>query len=248
MDGNHITCMPLPKILRTLTQVFLTVPCPLCQRSASSSPLCNGCYQQLLACQWLNCRSENAARSSANQLAGSGKNTLSVCSWGKYQNALKQTLTLLKYGNQAELGFWLGCLLGQYWQSNKAKYYGQPVAAIPIPLHNQRLRQRGYNQAALIAQGFCRVTRISLAEYGLVRVRATEAMHRLGETERKINLTGAFRLGGQLPSIRCSILLIDDIYTTGATANMAALPLRQAGYNVIGIATVAQAVLSSHLL
>ncbi|MGD1951205.1 MAG: ComF family protein [Leptolyngbyaceae cyanobacterium] len=161
-----------------------------------------------------------------------------------YQNVLKQTLTSLKYGNQAELGLWLGYLLGQWWQSNQAGHY-QELVVVPIPLHKQRLQQRGYNQAALIAKGFCRATRSPLAEHSLVRVRATDAMHRLGANERIINLAGAFQLGNRLPPIRCSILLIDDIYTTGTTGNIAASLLRQAGYTVIGIATVAQAVLSS---
>ena len=116
---------------------------------------------------------------------------------------------------------------------------------MPIPLHKQRLQQRGYNQAALIAQGFCRATRTTLAEHSLVRVRATDAMHCLGANERTINLADAFQLGERLPPIRHSILLVDDIYTTGTTGNAAALLLRQAGYTVIGIATVAQAVLSS---
>ncbi|MEM1251286.1 MAG: ComF family protein [Cyanobacteria bacterium P01_H01_bin.21] len=161
-----------------------------------------------------------------------------------YQNVLKQTLILLKYGNQAELGFWLGYLLGQWWQSSKAGYC-QRFVVVPIPLHKQRLQQRGYNQAALIAKGFCRTTRMTLAEHSLVRVRATDAMHCLGANERTINLAGAFQLGNRLPPIRCPILLIDDIYTTGTTGNVAALLLKQAGYTVIGIATVAQAVLSS---
>ena len=234
--------MPIPNVIQTLTQGFLTNPCPLCQRSASSLPLCKSCYHQLLACQWPHSRCPQKLKQSANK--STTPRELSIFSWGRYQAVLKQTLTLLKYGNQAELGIWLGHLLGQWWQANKPTIDKQ-VTAVPIPLHEQRLQKRGYNQAALIAKGFCRVTRMPLYEKGLIRIRATDAMHALRANERQTNLAGAFQLGNSVPSKRQSVLLVDDIYTTGATGKAAAAKLQQAGYRVIGIATVARAVLLS---
>ncbi len=222
--------MSLTSILRPLTQIFLAAACPLCQRPAAPV-LCNGCYRQIMVCQWQD-------------------STLPVFSWGKYSGALKQSLTLLKYGNQAELGIWLGYQLGQHWRIrglHKTSY--QPVV-VPIPLHQQRLEERGYNQAALIAKGFCRVTRLPLLARGLVRIKATDAMHRLGNKERQANLTGAFQIGQELTRSSYKskpILLIDDIYTTGTTYNTANSTLVQTGYSILGIATVARAVLSSPL-
>lgn len=232
--------MSLAKALQQLTQVFLQTSCPLCQRAASSLPLCDSCYRQLLACQWSNSDQDFEIHT----LSGSSHRP--VFAWGKYQGVLKQALSSLKYGCQTDLGFWLGCQLGQYWQSSKLQtIYRQRPVVVPIPLHSQRLKQRGYNQAALIAKGFCRVTRQPFAEHGLRRIRATDAMYRLGLKERQNNLAGAFQLGKGLPSTSRPILLIDDIHTTGTTGNTAARPLIQAGYTVIGLATVAQAVLLS---
>ncbi|MBE9065091.1 ComF family protein [Leptolyngbya cf. ectocarpi LEGE 11479] len=203
--------------------------------------MCADCHRQLLACQWT--ESTRGSALSAGNLTLSD-NVLPVSSWGVYRGVLKQTLALLKYGQQANLGIWLGYQLGKHWQTSRFSHPQNPVV-VPIPLHTTRLKQRGYNQAALIAQGFCRVTGFSLAEHALVRTKATNAMHSLGVHERQANLTGAFQLGTKLPSRFRPILFIDDIYTTGTTAHAAVLPLAEAGYSISGITTVARAVFAS---
>jgi ComF family protein len=185
-----------------------------------------------------------------SRLSLTDANALSVFSWGKYAGVLKHALAFLKYGKQAELGIWLGCQLGQQWRVSGLPMTGCRPIVVPIPLHRQRLSQRGYNQAALIAQGFCRVTRLPLVEHGLIRIKATDAMHSLGKNERQANLAGAFKLSKDLsnPLYKSrSIVLIDDIYTTGATCHTAALSLVQAGYSIAGVATVARSILSSPL-
>lgn len=234
--------MALPRALRHLTQVFLKTPCAICQRSASNV-LCSECYQQLLSCQWLDSTQKHIA--TPGTLALSTEAEMPVFPWGQYRGLLKQALAQLKYGDYAELGVWLGVQLGQSWCNSKHDngHHPQPVV-VPIPLHDQRLKQRGYNQAALIARGFCRVTGFSLAEHGLIRTKATAAMHSLGIYERRKNVTAAFQLGKALPTSR-PILLIDDIYTTGTTADAATSPLVNAGYTIIGIATVARPAFST---
>ena len=238
--------MHLSRSLRRLTKVFLTVPCPLCQRPASPV-LCTDCYRQIQTCRWPSAtRGKTTQNTSAPTLTLHDDSALSVLAWGRYQGVLKQVLALLKYGDQTDIGLWLGHLLGQYWQTSQRRTaYRQLPVVVPIPLHEERRQQRGYNQAALIAAGFCRVTGLSLVEHGLVRIKATEAMYGLGVNARQTNLADAFRLGTGLPSKARQILLIDDIYTTRTTAQAAIIPLIQAGYTVTGIATVARAVIVS---
>ncbi|MEM8807369.1 MAG: hypothetical protein AAGF01_15210, partial [Cyanobacteria bacterium P01_G01_bin.38] len=99
--------------------------------------------------------------------------------------------------------------------------------------------------AELIAQGFCRITGLPCLGQGLLRVKATEAQHQFGLATRQSNLRSAFRLGPDwtLDRMSSAVLLVDDIYTTGATAQAAATELQQSGLKVLGMATVARAIL-----
>ena len=113
--------------------------------------------------------------------------------------------------------------------------------SVPIPLHPNRCKQRGFNQAEIIAKGFCQLTGYKLYSSGLKRIRDTQQMFGLNPAERQNNVKNAFILGkdlAQLPS-SSSILLIDDIYTTGTTAREAAKVLQANGITVLGIAAIA---------
>lgn len=223
--------------LSQLTRLFLATSCPLCDRS-TGEVLCTTCTHQIV-------KFHTAKATASPRHFSHTDNTLTVLAWGPYHGLLRQALTLLKYGGQAELGVWLGFQLGNYWLTRHTLRSWQQALVVPIPLHRERRLQRGYNQAELIAKGFCRATGLSFAPYGLIRTKSTCAMHSLGVKERKTNLNGAFQLGTKLSSTSRPILLIDDIYTTGSTALAATSVLEKADYTVLGIATVARALFDS---
>jgi predicted amidophosphoribosyltransferase len=107
-------------------------------------------------------------------------------------------------------------------------------------MHPKKQKQRGFNQAALIAEGFCNVTGYKLKVNGLERIKETEAQFSLSAVQRQENLANAFILGKDLrrhPNI--PILLLDDIYTTGATVKAAVQTLEQHQITVLGVAAVA---------
>lgn len=110
-------------------------------------------------------------------------------------------------------------------------------------MHADKQRQRGFNQAELLARSFCQVTGLPLLAQGLVRNRTTEAQFHLSRSDREQNLANAFQIGKDLlhrpPG--CSVLLLDDIYTTGATARAAAQALHQRQISVYGMVAVAKA-------
>ena len=119
----------------------------------------------------------------------------------------------------------MGQLLGQYVES-------QPVAVdvlVPVPLHSRRLRERGYNQSALLAAEVGKRNGLPVVTDSLVRLRHTKAQVKTaGAEERQRNLAGAFgcrnaKLGGR------RVLVVDDVCTTGATLNSCAIALRAAG-------------------
>ncbi|MEO1400204.1 MAG: ComF family protein [Cyanobacteria bacterium J06635_1] len=222
-----------------LLEGFLKPSCSLCQRPAARSAFCVDCDQQIQSCRW----AHHDYRVPT---------PLPVIAWGTYSGPLKRALHQLKYQNCPEIAAPLGTDLGRLWQqawSQKTalqrQVQGRQIVVVPIPLHPERLSQRGYNQAELIAQGFCRLTGLPCLGRGLLRVRATEAQHQFGLTTRQSNLRSAFRLGPDwtLDRMSSAVLLIDDIYTTGATAQAAATELQQSGLKVLGMATVARAIL-----
>jgi ComF family protein len=156
--------------------------------------------------------------------------------WGNYQGALKRTIAACKYQNHPELATHLGNLLGMAWLQC---YPGQQqLRVIPIPLHVDKQRERGFNQAALIAQGFCRQTRFAL-DASLHRIKSTQAQFQLSPSDRQRNLQDAFQLAPHHKLTGQLVLLIDDIYTTGATISAASQVLQASSVQVFGVAVAA---------
>ncbi|WP_206861869.1 ComF family protein [Lysobacter changpingensis] len=110
----------------------------------------------------------------------------------------------------------------------------RPCALVPIPLHRDRLRRRGYDQALELARPLSRRLDVPLRDDLLRRVRATSAQSRLDAGARRRNLRGAFevRAGPELPA---HVALVDDVMTTGATARSAAMALLRAGVRRVDV-------------
>ena len=122
------------------------------------------------------------------------------------------------------------------------------LVVVPIPLHASKQKQRGYNQAALIAQSFCQATGLKLKQNGLERVRETKAQFGLSASERENNLAEAFAVGSELRHrhLDTPVLLVDDIYTTGATAKFCCANTSSVWLTVLGLAAVATTVKDIH--
>lgn len=209
--------------------LFLHSHCPLCQKPASAGEFCLYCARQLH-----NCHNPNPT--------ALWQEPISVFGWGIYGGPLKRAIAMMKYENQRQIARPLGQWLGEAWLSNFSGYQSQPLV-VPIPLHSSKQKQRGYNQAALIAKSFCQITGLKLKLNVLVRARATEAQFGLSISERENNLAEAFAVNPELHSrLKVPVLLIDDIYTTGATAKSAIQTLHNCRINVLGLAAVATAV------
>jgi ComF family protein len=150
-----------------------------------------------------------------------------------YEGALRRVLARLKYGGASRLAR----PLAEAAAPILVDFAGQhrDAALVPVPVHPDRLRQRGYNQASLLARTFAATWGASVAD-ALVRTRPTGQQHRLNRTERLRNLRGAFapRAGARAPPVA---ILVDDILTTSATLEACAAILRDAGSErVVGVA------------
>ncbi len=245
--------MTWTKNFKDLFNLFLQSNCTLCQRPTSQE-FCQNCAKQVQKCQISNpcCLWQNP---------------LPVFAWGAYGGMLKRAIAVMKYDNQPQIARPLGQWLAQAWllhspirdhlaspdppvllRTNHSNPHlgDRKLVVVPIPLHPSKQKQRGYNQAALIAQSFCEITGLQLKLNGLERIRVTEAQHSLSAFEREKNLAEAFGLGQDFcRRSDATVLLVDDIYTTGATASSAMQTLRQAGIAVYGLAAVAGGVKNS---
>jgi ComF family protein len=153
-----------------------------------------------------------------------------------FTGAIREAVHTLKYDRRKRIAIPLGDLLSQ-------QYAAHPVevdAIVAVPLHLERQRTRGFNQAALLAQQLARHTRLPLSTDDLVRVRETVQQAELHREQRRTNLRNAFAWQSAAPP-PARILLIDDVITTGATVEAAAQALCQAGAEAVHALALARA-------
>ena len=150
-------------------------------------------------------------------------------------DAARTIIHRLKYDGWHGLGTELGGIV--------ARHVPRPARAylVPVPLSQRRLRDRGYNQATVLARGIAAVWQYPVAERLLHRVRETQTQTALTPEERADNVAGAFEAAPRSAGGR-AIILIDDVLTTGATLCAAACALAAAGWLTIGAVTLARAL------
>ena len=149
----------------------------------------------------------------------------------------RRALHELKYAGNRRLARPLGGLLAERWR--RAGIGGEVL--VPVPVHAERLRQRGYDQAVLLAEAAGAVLGLPMVA-ALGRVERTAAMHGLGRDARSANVGSAFALD---PGSRSSVagrwvVLVDDVTTTGASLAACAAVLRAAGASAVSGLTVAR--------
>jgi len=143
---------------------------------------------------------------------------------GYLRGPLKRAIYQFKYGQERKLALPLADLMHHYLSEN-------PLPAellVPVPLHMDRLRERGYNQAALLTRELSERSGLPVEEGSLVGIRETTPRVALKAAERRKNVRGAFRGQGEKLRDR-QVLLIDDVCTTGVTLEACAEALREKG-------------------
>ena len=151
-----------------------------------------------------------------------------------------QAITLLKYHAVTPLGGWVAARLAELAARQPEEFAADVV--VPVPLHISRLRERGYNQAELIARPLAKRLHLPFRSYLLVRTRPRPDKLKLSSKERWSTVRGAYALreGNRVDNLR--VLLVDDVFTSGATLDACARALRDAGAaSVLGL-TVARVV------
>ena len=153
---------------------------------------------------------------------------------------LEKVLHRYKYGRDLSLAIVLGKVLADRCPFPADGY----DLIVPVPLHLERLRWRGFNQAQLLAAELARRCRLRLNPFALERVRPTVPQVGLDAAARRRNVVGAFRVGDRTGIARRRVLLVDDVYTSGSTTNECSRALRRAGAEVVDVLVLARAALS----
>jgi ComF family protein len=164
--------------------------------------------------------------------------------YGSYESGLRELLHLLKYDQVRPAAAVLGRMLAEAIANLEPFFADQTVVVVPVPLHPQKLRQRSFNQAEMIAHAALKfrpaVGRMSLQDGVLLRRRPTQSQIGLSSHQRRENLRGAFTVAKPEAIAGREVLLVDDVFTTGTTVSECARILRRAGASKVWVATVAR--------
>jgi ComF family protein len=167
-----------------------------------------------------------------------------AAAYGSYESGLRELIHLLKYGGVRPAANVLGRMLAEAIATVEPEFGADSVAVIPVPLHRTKLRQRGFNQAELIASSAMKLgspgSRLRLCTGVLERKRDTASQIGLTGHQRRENLRGAFGVAQPELVKGREVLVVDDVYTTGATVSECSKVLRRAGATKVWVATVAR--------
>jgi ComF family protein len=253
-QGAHRFRASLRGIADALVSVFFPAPCRLCRRildNASRIPICRSCLASLEPESGLVCARCGRFLASPVIAEDNPRPLCHLCrrglydfdwarSYGAYTPAMARAIILLKYQEVASLGGWFAARLAEVaMQSPQVRAVD---VVVPVPQHPSRLRERGYNQAELIARPLAQRLGLPCRPYLLVRERPRPDKLRLTVRERWRTVRGAYavRQNAQVDNLR--VLLVDDVFTTGATMDACSRTLRRAGASYVVGLSVARAL------
>jgi ComF family protein len=202
------------QLLEDILDLLFPPPCAACRRRGAL--LCKSCCDS--------CRFVPKAANHEQHLRLASPILVSTAGAYVFEGAVREAIHTLKYHHKPRIALPLGDLLLRYLEAH-------PIvvdAVVPVPLHPDRLKMRGYNQAALLAKRLAQQLGVRLLENEVGRVRNTSQQADLSRAARLDNVHGAFAWGGTAPPPR-RVLVIDDVLTTGATVASVAQALHAAG-------------------
>jgi competence protein ComFC len=235
-----------------LAAIGVPADCRLCERpleGASRVPVCGECLNSFPRITGAICSLCGQLMAPGEMLSDQPDLCRSCCeerfafdvarSFGVYRESLVRAVLLLKYAQVEPLGAWFAKRLAEVVREEGGLLRADIV--VPVPLHRQRQRERGFNQVELFARPLAKLLKLPYRPVLLVRKRPRPEKHLLTKDERQAAVRGAFAMqkGARVDNSR--VLLLDDVMTTGATLDACSGALREAGaVSVLGL-TIARA-------
>jgi ComF family protein len=223
-------------LLDSILNLLFPVACVICRSKVSErrwGAACPECWSRLVPLEPPFCPQCGEPAPAIEGLCGHcrrGENAFDLArSALLFTDTLREIIHHLKYSDRVSLANPLGDVLKGCLKQEP--FTGNLI--VPVPLHRSRERERGFNQAALIASRLGR----PIAARLLRRSKNTPSQTGLSRSERRRNLAGAFEVRGHVAG---TVIVVDDVYTTGSTMNEIARTLRRAGAKRVEILTVAR--------
>jgi len=234
-----------PWVTAALDLVFPPL-CPVCDGilgAGRRDPLCGACWEgfERIAPPWCRCC---GAPLGIEGLCGACRSRRPRFAYARaavlYGDLVREAIHAFKFGGRRGLATPLGDLLAGLGLS--ALPGAAPDALVPVPLHPRRARERGYDQALLLARRLERAWGVAVVADALVRAVPTQPQTDLDAAARRRNVRDAFAVRRPELIAGRHVVLVDDVLTTGATAGECARTLARAGAAAVGVVTVARTV------
>ena len=227
--------------------------CPVCEATLGvgrRDPLCGACWDGIVRIAPPFCSrcglpfvgphagDEHAPRDADSGVCAACEVSPPVFDWARaaalYAGPLREAVQRFKFGRRPTLARALAALVVEQCAA------AVPIGAVlvPVPLARERERERGFNQAGLLAEHVARAVGTRTRERWLARIRGTAPQTALSAVERHDNVRGAFVASSSASG--ADVVLVDDVLTTGATAAECARALRAVGARSVGVLTVAR--------
>lgn len=215
--------------------------CPICNSPSDKhdhNPFCSECWSSIKrytgpACSICGLPAPSPVTGICGECLRKKPPFSKILCYGIYDGALKESIHLLKFHGIKRIAKPLGSLLLELRPGNYA-------AIVPVPLHPKKLKEREFNQTALLGRHLSRVLKIPLLLDSLVKIRETKLQTEVGRTGRLGNLKKAFAVSGNLAGKR--LLLVDDVITTGATVSECSSVLIKAGASDVAVIALARSM------
>ena len=254
-EQRAVLVAPLQALLKNAFCVLFPSDCRLCRtplNNISRVPVCTECLAAIQPVRAPQCVVCGDRLVSAQLLVGDGR--CSNCrdyepefaralSFGEYEDGLRGLIHLLKYEGVRPVAPLLGVMLARTIAELLPSCEGSTPWIVPVPLHKGKRSDRGFNQAELIARAAMKrmPQRLELATGALIRRRATISQVGLTREQRIANVRDAFRVRDRHGVRGRTVIVVDDVMTTGTTLSECVRVLKQAGAERVLAATVARA-------
>lgn len=182
--------------------------CYFCSKSAQSVKMCSSCYEEM---EYLPFEIDRKVLD------------INIFCAGEYDKILQKLIRGLKYHNQRDLAYYQAKFMYDYWQNITDK---KDFQVVPVPLFKTRQKKRKYNHMVLVAQEFCKLSGYSMNENLVERIKDTKPQYKLSKSQRMENLANAFKVNKN-SLLTGTVLLMDDICTTGSTFENIILELKK---------------------